>query len=271
MRHYELPPEEAKKLVNSEKAASWKFKLIYVGVAIAVCGAAAFALAFFYQNPLNEAGLPYRQVQMAAIVVVFLGWLIFQVFCRTLGINTRNLSYNKLVSILKNQVETPFDELKALRKQLSIALLSLNDDWALFRSVFADDPHKHIPAVLSGPGGIFAIHPVFQNPRKNDFVDPAPSLLLGSAELQSRLKQPVTPIVAFLRNKKHYSTDNEGLKIYTLQELLAHIESRQTVLDMLELQQVESKIRYLANLPRNAVEISNSKGRVVPAAARSIK
>lgn len=262
MRHYELPPEEAKKLVSTEKARSWKFRMIYLGVSIAIFGSVIFGLAFLYQNPLNQAGFPYRQVQLAGILFVFVGWLVFRISCGSLGISTRNLSYSKLAAILKNQVEIPLDVWKTLRRQLAISLMSLKDDWALYPSLFADDPKKHIPAVLSGPGGIFAIQLVYQNPRKNDFMDPAPGLAAARADLEKLLKQPVTPVLAFMRSKKHYATNHEEIKLYTLPELLAYIESRQTTLDGAALQQIESEIQYLANLPRKAVEVSNSNGKV---------
>ena len=258
MRHYELPPEEAKKLISSEKANTWQFRLVHAGVWIAIVGAIGFMLAFFYQKPINATGLPYRQAQLLFILIVFAGWMIFNVSCTMLGINIRKLNYKKLVSILKNQVEVPFDEQRALRKQVALALVGLSDDYAFFPAVFADDPARSVPALLTGPGGVLALHPVHKKVHDKDFVDPAKTLMAGSAELEKRLKHTVIPVVTFLRNRKGYEVQDEAVKAFTLPELYAYIESRKPVFQTEELKQVEREIRYFANLPREPLQASSS-------------
>ncbi len=249
MRRLEIPASEPLKLISHEKANSLSYKLVKASVILAVIGVAGFFVAFFYQKPITEAGVPYRVVQGISIFVVFAGWALFRLFCAALGINTGKLTYNKLRAILRNQVEVAHDVNAATRKQVGLALLGLSDQWSLYPTVFIADPRKTIPMVLVGPGGVFPIHVIYQDPRKKDFVDPQPILKAASAELEKRLKVPVKPVISFLRNRKYYQSTDEHIKTYTTSELFAHLTSRSDEFDALTLRQIEMTLRELSNIP----------------------
>lgn len=249
MRFLELPPAEPIKMINEDLHRSLRFKMLYVGVAVAILGFMAFFLAFGYQNPINATGVSYRVVQGVSIAVVFFGWLIFMVFCASLGISTRKLTYPRLVAILKNQVEIPIDVEAAIRKQVGLALANLDDSWTLYPTVFVANPEKSLSGVIVGPGGVFPVGFIYQDPHKHDFIDPMPRLVAGSKELEKQIKHPVKPLMIFLRNRKHYHTDHEDVRNYTTQEAYAHLTSREVELAGPDLEQMNRKLHALANLP----------------------
>jgi len=253
MRAFERPEQERKKLISREKEASLPFWLVRISFVMGIIGVVLFFLAFFYQNVLNRMGMPYREAQAAAILIVFIAWLIFTLACRTLGISTRALTYPKLMSILRNEVETPPDEFKASRKQIAAAFGSLNDDWLLFPDIFADDPTQALPMVLLGPGGIFAIRVNYQDPRSKDFNDPAIALLAGTQALEKRLGVSVRPILAFSRHTKHYQPVHPEVKVFTFPDALTYITSREATLDAAQRRQLSLLLAELANLPRAAL------------------
>ncbi len=248
MQHYERPPEEIKKLISNEKAGSFKYLMVRIGFIIGVIGTIAFLIGFFYQNVFNQAGIPYRQAQFIAITIVFIGWVLFMVFCTMLGINTRKLTYSKLMSILRNEVEVPLNEALSARKQVAATLNGINNQWALFPEAFADDPKKTVPMILSGPGGVYGITMNQLDPRKANFIDPAAPLAAGCAELEKQLATPVEPIVGFTRSTKHYKCTVPDVKVFTLQELYAFVDSRTETLTAADLGSVEKNIRYVTNL-----------------------
>jgi len=249
MQRLELPASELKKLISSEDASSIWYKLVHASVWLAVIGVAGFFVAFFYQKTILAAGLSYRTFQAGAILVVFIGWILFMVFCSRLGISTRKLTYRKLMCILKNQAETDDDIIDAIRRQTGLALANLDDQWSLYPSIFIADQKKTIPMVLVGPAGIYPMQVIYQDPRKKEFVDPLPVLKAGSAELEKQLKTPVKPVIAFLRNNKHYHCPDESIKTFTTSELYAYVTSREEKLDPADLSQVHIQMRRLANLP----------------------
>lgn len=250
MRAFERPEQERKKLISREKEASLPFWLVRFSFVLGIIGVVLFFLAFFYQNVLNRMGVPYRQTQAAAILIVFIAWLIFTIACRTLGISTRGLTYPKLMAILRNEVETPPDEYKASRKQITAAFGSLNDDWMLFPDIYSDDPTQVLPMVLLGPGGVFAMRVNYQDPRSKDFQDPAFALLAGSQALEKRLGVPVRPILAFTRHTKHYQPVQPEVKVFTFPDALTYITSREATLDAAKRRQLSQLLAELANLPR---------------------
>ncbi|GAP09649.1 hypothetical protein BECAL_00799 [Bellilinea caldifistulae] len=253
MRAFERPEQERKKLISRDKEASLPFRLVRFSFVLGVVGVIGFFLAFFYQTVLNRIGLPYRQAQATAILVVFIAWVIFTLACRHLGISTRGLTYPKLMSILRNEVETPPDEFKASRKQIAAAFGSLSDDWWLFPDIFADDPTQVLPMVLLGPGGVFALRVNYQDPRSKDFRDPAVPLLTGSQMLEKRLGVPVKPILAFSRHTKHYQPVHEEVKVFTFPDALTYVTSREAWLDAHRCRQIGQQLAELANLPRGAL------------------
>ena len=211
-------------------------------------GIAGFFLAFFYQKPINASGVSYRIVQGSSILVVFIGWVLFKVFCATLGISSKKLTYNRVQAILKNQVETPYDVEGAIRRQLGLALTSLDSQWTLYPTVFVADPEKTIPGVVVGPGGVFPIQIVYSDPHKRDFIDPLPSLVAGSKELGKQLNRTVKPVLVFLRNRNHYHNECEGVHNLTTQEFYAYLTSRETELTGVELASVRQALHRLSNL-----------------------
>ncbi len=249
MRAFERPEQERKKFISPEKEASLPYWLVRFSFVLGVLGVIGFFLAFFYQTVLNRLGLPYRQAQAAAILVVFIAWVIFTLACRRLGISARGLTYPKLMSILRNEVETPPDEFKASRKQVAAAFGSLSDDWLLFPDIYADDPSQALPMVLLGPGGVFAIRVNYQDPRSKGFQDPAVPLLAGSAALEKRLGVAVKPILAFTRHTKRYSNPHERVKVFTFPDALVYITSREAALDAHQQRQIGLQLAELANLP----------------------
>jgi hypothetical protein len=259
MRHYELPPEEKKQLISSEKAASLRYKLVYLGFILAVLGTLVLFLAFFFQSVLNNYGLPYREAQGAAIALVFIGWMMFSTFSRLLGIRTRGMTFKRMMTILRNEVEEPFNEEEAIRKQIGTSLSTISDDWALYPAVFSDDPKRRIPAIIIGPGGVFSLEVITQNHRRKGYIDPVPRLKAGTADLESRLNVKVRPIVGFLRSKHHYQHEDQDIRAYTLPELYAHIESREATLSKTDLVSAESTLRYLANLPASIQPLPPSR------------
>ncbi len=257
MRALERPEQERKKLISPQKEASLSFRLARFSFVLGVVGVILFFLAFFYQTALNRMGLPYRQAQFAAILIVFIAWVIFTLACRHLGISTRGLTYTKLMSILRNEVEPPPDEFKASRKQIAAAFGSLSDEWLLFPDIFADDPTQTLPMALLGPNGVFAIRVNYQDPRSKDFRDPAVPLLAGSAALEKRLGVAVKPILAFSRHTQHYRNVHEQVKVFTFPDALAYITSREASLDAHQRRQISRLLAELANLPPAALQATD--------------
>jgi hypothetical protein len=249
MKIFELPPAEPVKLINADLQHGFRFKMLYVGVGVAILGVVGFFLAFFYQNWINTTGISYRWVQGISVFVVFLGWLLFTVFASSLGISTRKLTYNRLVAILKNQVEVPMDIDGALRRQVGLALSTMQDDWGLYPAVFVADPEKMLTGVIVGPGGVFPFAIVYEDPHSKKFLDPMQRLVAGSKELEKQLKHPVKPLMIFLRNRKNYHNDHEMVRNYTTAEVLVHLKARDAELTGVDLTNMHNAVRLLANLP----------------------
>jgi hypothetical protein len=264
MRYYEKPPEERKKLISSEKASSWKYVVIRLSYYLGIIGVLFFFLAFFFQDSLDAAGYPYRRVELYGVTIVFLAWMCFLIFCRMLSINTSGLTYPKLMSIFRNQVIEEFDEFQYLRKQVAASLGFLDDTWALYPDIFADDPRKHIQMVVVGPGGVFGLAVINKDPKKKEFVDPTATLILGCEELAKKLKTPIQPILVFMRKKKVYENPLPELKIFTLHEMVAYLDSRERVLEAVELKTLEGELKFVANLGSGIIHIpskfTNTKG-----------
>ncbi len=257
MRYYEKPPEERKKLISSEKASSWKYAVIRLSYYLGILGTVFFFMAFFFQDSLDAAGFPYRRVELYGVTIVFLAWMSFLIFCRMLSINTSGLTYPKLMSIFRNQVIEEFDEYQYLRKQVAASLGFMDDSWAIYPDIFADDSRKHLQMVVVGPGGVFGLAVVNKDPRKKDFVDPTATLILGCEELGKKIKTTVVPILVFMRKVKSYENPLPELKVFATHEMVAFLDSRESVLNSIELKSLESDIKYVANLGSGVVHIPN--------------
>lgn len=249
MNHYESNPEAAMKLVPEEQTHTFKFQLIRFCPILFAIGFFGMFFGYVYRDYLTVRDINYRLIQGYSMIIAFVGWIGFVYACRSFGISAKGLSYEKLRAIMRNEVETPFDMELSIRKKIANSMYHFDDQWSLFSSVYKTNPDKAISAVATGPGGVFSMNFVTTDPREKSFVDPAKSLLSGTAALESKLKVQVIPILIFRRHKKYYQNNYEDLRMFTFQELTAFLQNRDTVFSDEELEAVNKTMNELAAIP----------------------
>lgn len=179
MKYYEAIKENAQKLVSDENYSGIKYFMLRLCVVVALAGLVGMFFGYAYSDFLTERNINYRDIQGYSIAAVFVGWVLFMVFCRTLGISARRLTYEKFLSIMKNQVEMPFDMERSNRKKVANSLVNLSDDWRLFSTIYGANPDRCIHLIITGPGGVYALNCVYSDPKKKEFKDPAKNRKVG--------------------------------------------------------------------------------------------
>lgn len=201
MRFLRNEIQTPKYLVPQEKRKSLPFYILFLGVTILIIGVAGFFSAYFF-NQMIEArwSISYREVQTKSIYIAGLGIILYIISALILKVPLRKTTYYKVNTIMKNE---PFDPPRKgdYSKALFARLRDLGDEWAFFTEVKAPETDFIIPQVIVGPGGVFATHPVSENPERKKFKDPGPGLERASTKLGSAIGQSVLPIIIFSHPK----------------------------------------------------------------------
>lgn len=234
-----------KKVVPEEKRKTPAFMLMVIGVIIFIVGGTGFFGAFIVRDLLLEQfNLEYHQLQTYLLAVAGAGILFYIIGGLILKIPVRNTTYYKLQTIMRNE---PFDPPRKgdFTKSIKMILKDLSDDWVLFSEVVPAAGNFKIPQVITGPGGVFAIHPSNQHPDRRIFKDPGPGLDRAAKLLGKEINQPVISFVLFqtskladIYKKKH----DPKTRVMFVQELFDYFNERKNQLTIGERAEIEKAI-----------------------------
>ena len=247
MRYFETKEKRPKKLIPDRDYHSIRFSLMRICIGIFIIGFAGMFFAWIYRKQWAN----FRTIQAYSLLAGGIAWFSFMALAKSLGISVKGITYNKLKSILRNEVEEEPDADLFMRKQVHNSLFKMSDEWTLFPVVYGASETKKIAGVITGPGGVYALGFVVFSPKDRKFVDPGKPLLEGRAALESKLNTPVEAILVFRKYKKNYKKrfgDHGGeIHMFTLQELNAFINNREEKLDEQELARVNKTLAKLSD------------------------
>ena len=247
MRYFETKEKRPKKLISDKDYHGFRFFLIRVCVVVFILGFAGMFFAWIYRKQWEK----FRTIQAYSILIAGIAWFSFMGLAKSLGISIRGITYSKFRAILRNEEEQPMDLDLAMRKQVYNSLFKMCDDWTLFPSVYSAAETKKLAGVVTGPGGVYAINFVVENPKDRKFVDPGRPLMEGRAALESKLGVDVGAMLIFRKHKKRYQKiyggQHEGMHMFTFQEMNAFILNRETKLSEEELLQVNRTLAKLSD------------------------
>jgi hypothetical protein len=235
-------------LVSQDKRKKFVFYLLLIGIIVLVGGALVFFSAFFIRDMIFDRwGVNYWEVQTKAIYVAAVGMFTYIGCALVLRIPLRKTTYYKLNTIVKNE---PFDPPRKgdFTKVIFARLYELNDEWALFAEVKPQGFDFKIPQVVVGPGGVFTIHPISDNPERRAFKDPGKLFDQASKKLGSAIDHAVLPIVVFsspklvtLYREKHAPKT----KVMNILEVYKFFADKKKVLTAQQCAEAEAKIYEL--------------------------
>jgi hypothetical protein len=171
------------------------FFLMMVGLLMVLLGAIAFFIAFYYPRPTElYLAITSRQGQTWAMGIAAAGVLMYVVAALALGVPLSKTTYYAISTILRNE---PFDPPRHgdYTQALLARIQDLGDEWALMTEVSPPDSEEVIPQVLIGPGGVFALHTLNENPSSILFKDPGAGLASAAKKLGEKIGQPVTAMI----------------------------------------------------------------------------
>ncbi len=213
-------------LVPPEKRFSLPFFLMMAGLLVVLLGAFAFFVAFYYARPTElYLGITSRQGQTWAMVIAAVGVLMYIMAALMLGVPISKTTYYAISTILRNE---PFDPPRRgdYTQVLLERIRDLNDDWALLTEVLPTGSEEVIPQVLVGPGGVYALHALNENPVSVLFKDPGASLARAAKQLGEEIGQPVTAIIVLpipkivADYKKKFSVRTRLADMYSIRKYL---------------------------------------------------
>ena len=245
MRFIRNDIQTPKMLVPAEKRKTISFYILFIGVVIFVIGTAAFFSAFFFRDLIQEQwGFYYRDVQTKSIYTAGIGVFLYIIGAFLLKVPLRKTTYYKINTIMKNE---PFDPPRKgdFTKPIYARLRDLDDDWAFFYQVKPQDAPAVIPQVLVGPGGVFTIQPISDNPERKAFVDPGPDFEKATKKLGNAIGQSVLPIVVFSNPKlvSLYRTYcDPKTRVMNIRDIYDYFEKRKKKLSGKVQKEVEEKV-----------------------------
>lgn len=232
-------------LVPPEKRRTPAFYLLVLGVAVLVVAVAGFFSTFYYQKMIEARwDIAYRRVQTYALAVGGAGILMYIVAALALKVPLRKTTYYKVTTIIRNE---PFDPPRKgdFTKAIYARLRDLGDEWAMAAEVRPPDADFVIPQVIIGPGGVFAAHPVNENPERKVFKDPGADMERAAKKLGSAIGQQVTPIIVFATPKliELYKRDFDvRTRVLHIRDILDFFEKRKNKLNEAQQRAVEEKV-----------------------------
>ena len=201
MRFIRNDVQTPKCLVPPEKRKSLPFFILFIGVTILIVGTAAFFSAFFFHDLIQDKwGFHYRDVQTKSICIAGSGIILYVIGATFLKVPLRKTTYYKINTIMKNETFDP-PRKGDYTKPIYARLRDLGEEWAFFTEVKPPDAPAVIPQVIVGPGGVFTIQPISENPEGKNFQDPGPDFEKASRKLGNAIGQSVLPIVVFSNSK----------------------------------------------------------------------
>ena len=247
MRYFETKEKRPKKLIPDREYHGFRFFLIRVCVGLFVLGFAGMFFAWIYRKQWAD----FRTVQAYSLLVGGIGWFAFMALAKSLGISIRGITWNKFKAIMRNEEEQPPDLDLYMRKQTYNSLYKMSDDWTLFPTVYGAAETKKISGVITGPGGVYAVGYVVQNPKDRKFTDPGRALMEGRTALASKLGTEVGAMMVFMKHKKGYQKRfgnlHEGMHMFSFQEMNAFITHREDKLDGSELGKINKTVAKLSD------------------------
>lgn len=245
-------------VVSREKRKSIAFYVLFLGILVLFIGFVAFFAISNFREPVQERwGIPYRRMQTYSLVVGGIGIILYIIGASILKIPLRKTTYYKIQTIIRNEV---FDPPKKgdFTKPILARLRNLDDDWALFMEVNPPESSFIIPQVITGPGGVFATHPLNMNPQRKQFSDPGPEFERASRKLGAALNTQVIPIIVF-STPKLVQIYKEEFKVKTrvmhIRQLADYFEQRKGKLTEDQRNEIESKVfGYIKGTTPGSVE-----------------
>lgn len=237
------PRPPAQKLLSEEQTSSLLYRLMQLGLVIAVLGTLAFLLSFLTRSTLAARGIAFRDAQVYSIFVAFLGGGLFALSAASFKIDLSALTFDRLLAIVRNEVYVPPDESAHLIRLIAASLSSLSNEWTLYGGVGLPASKAGLPFALVGPAGVFGLELNTEDPRKRSYKDPAPGLERACSWLQSQVGTPVSPVLLFPRRAQDYNNTHRRVKAFTTEEALAWLNSRPETLDASARRQVDGVLR----------------------------
>jgi len=245
MRFVRNEIQQPRHLVSPEQRKSPMYFLLVLGVSVVSIGVAGFFSAFFYAELIKARwGMHYREVQNYSILVVAVGIALYIVAAHYFKVPLRKTTFYKIRSILKNE---PYDPPRKgdFTKSVYARLMDLDDKWALLSEVRPPDTEYVIPQVVVGTGGIYALHPIAENPTNKRFVDPGPELNKAGTNLQKVLNQQVISMVIFSTSKLaslYKSRFDPKVRVINMREIYDHFAGRKNKFDEETRLELEAKV-----------------------------
>ena len=232
-------------LVPPEQRNTAMYYLLVLGISILSIGVAGFFSAFFYAELIKaQWGMAYRQVQTYSLMVSAAGIALYVVAALFFEIPLRKTSFYKIRSILKNE---PYDPPRKgdFTKAVYARLRDLDDKWALLSEVQPPDTDYVIPQVVIGPGGVYALHPIAENPTNKHFVDPGAELNRAGKNLQKALNHQVISMVILSTPKLatlYKDRFDPKVRVMNMREVFEHFNGRKNKLDEETRSELEAEI-----------------------------
>ncbi len=232
-------------LVPPEKRFSLPFFLMMAGLIVVLLGACAFFIAFYYARPTElYLGITSRQGQTWAMGIAAAGVLMYVMAALILGVPISKTTYYAISTILRNE---PFDPPRRgdYTQALIARIRDLSDEWTLITEVLPTGSEDVIPQVLVGPGGVFALHTLNENPASVLFKDPGAALARAAKQLGDEIGHPVSAIIVLpipkmvADYKKKFTSRTRLADLYSIQENLVKSKRK---LDANQRQRIEEQV-----------------------------
>ena len=235
-----------KKLVTPESRKTPAFKALMVGLGVLALGAALFFLAFIMRDYIKENWtIPFRTVQTYGMIVAFIGVFIYLLAAKALNIPSRNTTFYKLTTIVKDELYEP-QRKGDYTKVIAARLAELNDKWSIANQVsIPGTDNAIVPQVVVGPGGVFTFWPLSEHPDRKAFKNPGPAFEKASKMLGDVLGVAVTPIMIFSTSKilEMYKKKCDPVtRVLTLMDLEDYFEKRKNKLADEKVANLEARV-----------------------------
>lgn len=238
------PPKKARaRLLTEEQTSSGLYVVLRLGLAFAAVGTLGFVLPFLTRTTLTNMGIQWKDLQTYALLLVFAGVVLFVLAAAYFKIDVGGMTFDRLLSIVRNEVYVPPDEQEHLRRFVKSALSSLDDRWSLYPGIQLEKTGHQLPFAIVGPPGVFGLDLNTADPRKRGYVDPAARLVSDCGVLQARLSSKVTPILLLARHASKYTATHPRLKAFSAEQLVAWFGTRPATLTSAGHQSVDRFLR----------------------------
>ena len=240
-----------KKLVMPEGRRTPAFKALMAGLGVLTLGAGLFFLAFIMRDYIKENWtIPFRTVQTYGMIVAFIGVFIYLLAAKALNIPSRNTTFYKLTTIVKDELYEP-QRKGDYTKAIAARLAELNDKWSIMTQVsIPGTENAIIPQVVVGPGGVFTFWPLSEHPDRKAFKNPGPAFEKASKMLGDELGAAVIPIMVFSTSKilQMYKKKCDPVtRVLTIMDLEEYFEKRKRKLSDEKVAELETKVFDMIN------------------------